>query len=128
MKLEGIPGVVVALHVNGTAMQEYDDNSDELYIPSIGRKYVEAESGSEFDIRFTFQSGAITPPNALDSIRTQVQLDGQWITGTVAEVNNRSSAFKTTIDGKTENFTFATLVTGMRKHHGVYDFTLLTKL
>jgi len=120
MKLESRQGVQATIRVGKQALKEYDDIADELYIPNMGRRYVEVESGAEFDVHLVTERTLI-PPSPLDSVAIHVFLDGQFIPGAIVDRPSQGSQQRI-VDGKVETvggqsmkrkFTFADLVTGV---------------
>ncbi|KAK1820342.1 hypothetical protein LTR12_005205 [Friedmanniomyces endolithicus] len=86
MKIATLPGVQVKLRVNGADLQEYADNTDELHTPKIGRQYVEAVSGADFEICFAVEYGAIVSHTQSDVVACHIYLDGKcWIRAVVLE-------------------------------------------
>ncbi|KAK5720873.1 hypothetical protein LTR15_006835 [Elasticomyces elasticus] len=88
MKVDSIPGIEVRLRAENKNLQEYDDNADELCIPNIARRFVEAVTGAEFQIELKLNRFTLIPPNRLDSVACLVHLDGVYATGAVADIND----------------------------------------
>ncbi|KAK0898389.1 hypothetical protein LTR02_010172 [Friedmanniomyces endolithicus] len=113
MKIATLPGVQVKLRVNGADLQEYADNTDELYTPKIGRQYVEAVSGADFEICFAVEYGAIVSRTRADVVACHIYLDGKWVTAQVLDTSSSAWAHgradngrgecRCSIDGRVEN-------------------------
>ncbi|KAK0786466.1 hypothetical protein LTR91_022384 [Friedmanniomyces endolithicus] len=113
MKIATLPGVQVKLRVNGADLQEYADNTDELYTPKIGRQYVEAVSGADFEICFAVEYGAIVSHTQADVVACHIYLDGKWVTAQVLDTSSSAWAHgradngrgecRCSIDGRVEN-------------------------
>ncbi|KAF2004868.1 hypothetical protein P154DRAFT_518926 [Amniculicola lignicola CBS 123094] len=76
------PSLQVEVLVNGTPLQEYDDDEVEASPTSV-TKYIEAKSGAEFAIRWTF-----TPPFPKNTVMLDIFLDGKWMRGVFANQKN----------------------------------------
>ncbi|KAK4896973.1 hypothetical protein LTR27_005220 [Elasticomyces elasticus] len=120
MKVDSLPGARVTIKVGGQVSEEYEDNSDELYIPNFGRCYVEASSGAEFEIGLAFDYASIKAPSPLDSLCCRVYLDGTDTTSRVLDIQGNGYRRGCLIDGRPENvggrhykrpMTFAELIT-----------------
>ncbi|KAK0938929.1 hypothetical protein LTR29_009540 [Friedmanniomyces endolithicus] len=113
MKIATLPGVQVKLRVNGADLQEYADNTDELYTPKIGRQYVEAVSGADFEICFAVEYGAVVSHTQADVVACHIYLDGKWVTAQVLDTSSSAWAHgradngrgecRCSIDGRVEN-------------------------
>lgn len=95
MRVEAVDGLTVSLRVNGTDLQEYDDDADQLYIPSHGIKYVEATPGANFQVHV--HARGLRWPKPHDSVECAVYLDGKWVAGKVLNMKTVCD-----IDGVTE--------------------------
>ncbi|KAF2677306.1 hypothetical protein K458DRAFT_163912 [Lentithecium fluviatile CBS 122367] len=76
------PGLQVDVVVNGAPLQEYDDDEDEDS-PDTTTKYVEATSGANFEIRYSFGTGF----SAKHAVVTRVHVDGQYGEGHVIKLD-----------------------------------------
>ncbi|KAK4954399.1 hypothetical protein LTR10_007830 [Elasticomyces elasticus] len=103
MKVDSLPGARVTIKVGGQVLKEYEDNSDELYIPNFGRCYVEASSGAEFEIGLAFDYASINAPSPLDSLVCRVYLDGTDTTSRVLDIQGNGYRRGCLIDGRPEN-------------------------
>lgn len=70
--LSGVRGLNVQIRVNGRALKEYDGD-EENRDPKTVTKYIEATSGAQFDVHFTFGKRF---PHKQHSIVYEVALDG----------------------------------------------------
>jgi hypothetical protein len=121
MKLDGVDGLTVTLKMSGELMQEYNDNADELYVPTIDRSYVQAIAGETFSVHLLAKKGVLVPPNPLDYLVMNVYLDGKRADGRVLSINALLSDYHFALEGISENqgaggyfmkpFTFAALHT-----------------
>ncbi|KAK5688699.1 hypothetical protein LTS10_000677 [Elasticomyces elasticus] len=120
MKVDSLPGARVTIQVAGQALQEHEDNSDELYIPNFGRCFVEAAAGAEFNIDLAFDHASIKAPSPLDSLACRIYLDGADTTSRVLDILGHGYIRGCLVDGRPEtvsgrqykrSMTFAELVT-----------------
>jgi hypothetical protein len=73
------PGIQVEVLVEGEPLKEYDDEDEEVTTDKV-TKFIEAKSGSEFKIRWTF-----TPPFPGDSVCFYIYMDGTYVCGAYAQ-------------------------------------------
>jgi hypothetical protein len=77
--LPSLPGLQVAIMVNGQPLQEYEDTDydDDSQNPREIRKYIASVSGAEFSIRLTCNKDILSHINT--SFAVSVLLDGQRV-------------------------------------------------
>lgn len=84
MRLSTLPGLEIALRVDGQDLREYDRMEDEGAgedsNPTVVTRYVEAISGANFSVEFRPTGAFRWPHNELELC---VHLDGVWATGKV---------------------------------------------
>lgn len=121
MKVEAIEGLACSLRENGQDMQEYEDDGDHLYIPSTGRKYVEARSGQNFAVHLHTRKYVLNSPDPADCINARISLDGKFAIGKILSINEHPLDYDVNVEGVGENrggryymreFAFADLATG----------------
>jgi hypothetical protein len=83
--LDYVPGVKVEIIVNGRPLQEYADQDHGETSPTTMTRFVEAQSGQEFAIRYT-----ITRPFPKYPVRFDILLDGQWVPGAYVDKKDAS--------------------------------------
>ncbi|KAK5005815.1 hypothetical protein LTR60_006144 [Cryomyces antarcticus] len=113
--LEDVPGIEVAITVNGNDLKEYEED-DIVNEPKTVTKYIEATSGVNFGIRY---SVARRFPMKGDCITFSMYLDNEKCGSSVvtkASVNTSSSQHckygRNEADSKLRRFMFAALETG----------------
>ncbi|KAK5250346.1 hypothetical protein LTR16_005983 [Cryomyces antarcticus] len=114
--LEDVPGIEVAITVNGNDLKEYEED-DIVNEPKTVTKYIEATSGVNFGIRY---SVARRFPMKGDCITFSMYLDNEKCGSSVvtkASVNTSSSQHckygRNEADSKLRRFMFAALETGL---------------
>jgi hypothetical protein len=114
--LTDVAGLRVEVHVNGAACKEYDDDEDPP--PKTVTKYIEAVTGSEFEIKYFF--GRPFPTKY--GVESRIIIDGLEADSLLHSANSllKSGGYKSegalTIDhGKTlcSKFCFSDLRVGM---------------
>ncbi len=78
--LSSCPGLVIEILVDGVPLQEYDDDENEQEQPDTVTKYIIAQSGAQFSIRFTASDDFSKYP-----FSKQVYLDGTRVRDTLFE-------------------------------------------
>ncbi|KAF9693625.1 hypothetical protein EKO04_008158 [Ascochyta lentis] len=76
--LPSCPSLTVEIIVNGAPLQEYDANEEELALPKGITKYIEAQSGANFAIRFM----SLQPLPDLE-FSSCIYLDGEGVDGQI---------------------------------------------
>ncbi|KAK4561819.1 hypothetical protein LTR86_004498 [Recurvomyces mirabilis] len=123
MKLEAIEGLTVNIRSKHNNLDEYEDDADELYVPSIGRRYVQAGSGDAFKVHFKFKKKHLISPDKRDEINCCVYLDGQYAAGSIIRHNTHAHDYTHDTEGVHEQsagdtffrpFTFSALATDDR--------------
>ncbi|GAB7361884.1 hypothetical protein MBLNU230_g1922t1 [Neophaeotheca triangularis] len=79
MKIPSVPHLQVELQMNGTTMKEYDLSDDShTDPPATGTKFVEAEPGREWNIRFRIEPRIKKPPEN-PGVAVHICCDGKWL-------------------------------------------------
>ena len=76
--LPAYPGLTVELMVNGQPLQEYDNDDEEAESPNTTAKYIEAQSGTQFSVRYT--SSQLLPE---PEFTVRIFLNGTKVEGSV---------------------------------------------
>lgn len=71
------PGLKVEIYVNGSPLKEYDDDGD--LKPKTVTKYIEAVSGAQFKIKYSFHE----PFPSKHDITAKVWVDGKVLNNTL---------------------------------------------
>jgi hypothetical protein len=117
--LAEVPGLRVEVFVNGKALQEYDD--DETAPPKTITKYIEAVTGQNFEIRYSF----IKPFPTRHSVKVKIELDGKVMEGVVfskrkilVATDRTSKGAYSSVDGKAfiSKYRFSEIAIGRRQH------------
>jgi hypothetical protein len=112
--LDNVPGLEVTVQVNGSSLQEYNDDDSEPAPKSV-TKYIEAISGAQFRVQYEFKESFRTK----NGILTDIYIDGKDIAGYVLKANQLHGAY--VMSGKKERggneyfqrpFTFSQLSIG----------------
>jgi len=118
MRFLEVPGLIAKIYVNGTSLEEYDDDDEERATHSTATKYVEATSGANFAIKICFYDNF---PYIGDNVLCRVRVDG---TAVIAQLYQPKNCQAYLIKGRYRNtsnvstlrrFAFADLHT--RKFH-----------
>lgn len=119
--LDELPGLEAQIIVNRTPVKEYDDDVEEVMDKTVTR-YIEAESGAEFEVRLIFQR--MFNVSARHSMIAELFLDGKYGNSIILRKEKQLSLRHTqsyAISSATEveagkyfdrNFCFAKLNTG----------------
>ncbi|KAK5118301.1 hypothetical protein LTR62_002814 [Meristemomyces frigidus] len=94
MKLEGVKRITVSVQTDKKDLPEYEDDQDELYIPTI------AGAGNEFGVHCHIKQGPFTSPNPQDEVGVLVKLDGVYTGGRIIRLDkHRREDMTCDVDG-----------------------------
>lgn len=107
-----LPGVQIQIIVNGTALQEYEDQGSTEGVRTV-KRYIEVVSGQRFSVLITLLPHFIFKG---DCIRFRIYADGEWADGLVLRRKHSSlrsyrSEGREVSGGMVETFRFAALET-----------------
>lgn len=120
MKLQGQPGVQITLEVDGTALQEYDNDEVAATVSKQRVKYVEAVEGAQFTINIKIQRNKLRSLESNDEVCAKVYVDGCLVEGCIMPVLS-TRRYSLTLQGARRNqggqgvlepFMFSSLRTG----------------
>lgn len=111
-----IPRITTEVLVDSVALPQYEDEEENHASVAMVTKYIEAKSGADFVIRYSFEE------KPQYDVRVDVHLDGKWAASKLALLKAfRNGALQQTIDGVKSNnggrwvlakFSFTDLKTG----------------